>query len=117
MTFLACLMRTQRLSSLASLITALQIAAACCGAFAQDLPAQQNPETRAPPQDPRSTGLDARPGETLSDRLERTQGVIRPPASIAPDMPQARPPAPDPGTTPVIPPPGTPGGNPQVEPK
>ena|SRR5215211_6397870 len=116
MTFLACLMRTQRVSSLASLITALQIAAACCSAFAQEVPAQQNPETRAP-QDPRSTGSDARPGETLSDRLERTQGVIRPPASIAPDMPQARPPAPDPGTTPVIPPPGTPGGNPQVEPK
>jgi hypothetical protein len=28
-----------------------------------------------------------------------------------------RPPAPDPGTTPVIPPPGTPGGDPTLEPK
>ena len=39
------------------------------------------------------------------------------PATVSPDMPQARPPAPDPRTTPVIPPPGTPGGSPQIEPK
>ena len=61
-------------------------------AFAQTNP----PQAQSGPQDRRSTGADARPGETLSERLDRTDGVIRPPSSIAPQMPQARPPAPDP---------------------
>jgi hypothetical protein len=52
----------------------------------------------------------------LSDKLERTDGVIRPPTNIAPDM-TVRPPVPNPGTTPVIPAPGTPGGDPTVDPK
>lgn len=67
-------------------------------------------------QDPRSTGSVASSGAPLSDKLESTGGVIRPPASIAPDM-AVRPPVPDPGTTPVIRPPGTPGGDQSVEPK
>jgi hypothetical protein len=80
--------------------------------------AQTNPpQAQSGPQDPRSTRSDTRPGESLTERLDRTDGVIRPPANVAPEMPQARPPAPDPGTTTVIPPPGTPGGNQQVEPK
>ena len=54
--------------------------------------------------------------KTLSDKLEQTDGVIRPPANISPDN-TVRPPVPNPGTTPVIPPPGSPGGNQQVEPK
>jgi len=53
---------------------------------------------------------------TLSDKLERSDGVIRPPANISPDN-TVRPPVPNPGTMPVIPPPGSPGGNQQVEPK
>jgi hypothetical protein len=68
------------------------------------------------PQDPRSTGSVGRSNAPLSDKLERTGGVIRPPADIAPDM-AVRPPVPDPGTTRVIPPPGTPGGDQTVEPK
>ena len=59
------------------------------------------------PQDPRSTGSTGQSNETLSERLESTDGVIRPPAN-APDI--AIRPA-DPGTTRVIPPP------PGVEPK
>jgi len=102
------------LSYLASIGLVLQMAGS--GAFAQNAPDQQNPRTQTAPQDPRSTQSD-RPGETLSERLDRTDGVIRPPATVSPDMPQARPPAPDPRTTPVIPPPGTPGGSPQIEPK
>ena len=68
-----------------------------------------------PRQDPRSTGS-THSGESLSDRLGRSEGVIRPPATLNPDM-AVRPPVPDPGTTPVIPAPGTPGGDPTVDPK
>ncbi len=68
------------------------------------------------PQDPSSTAQDRRPGETLSERLDRNSGVIKPPAGVDPGIAV---PAPDPNprTTPVIPPPGTPGGNPSVQPK
>lgn len=67
-------------------------------------------------QDPRSTGSVERSTEPLSEKLDRTDGVIRPPANIAPDM-AVRPPVPNPGTTRVIPPPGTPGGDQTIEPK
>ncbi|MDP8920186.1 MAG: hypothetical protein M3O00_15110 [Pseudomonadota bacterium] len=50
---------------------------------------------------------------TLSEKLERTDGVIRPPENISPDIAV---PAPDTGTTPVIRPPGG-TGNQQVDPK
>ncbi len=75
---------------------------------------QQAP--KAVPQDPRATGPDKRPGETLSERLDRNSGVIHPPAGMDPGIAV---PAPDPGphSTPVIPPPGTPGGDPSVRPK
>ena len=75
----------------------------------------QTPQSESTgPQDPRSTGSTSPPRETLSERLENTEGVIRPPADIAPDM-AIRPR--DPGTTRIIPPPGSPGGNPDVQPK
>ena len=54
-------------------------------------------------------------GETLSDRLQRSEGVIAPPATATPDM-RVPAPVPDPGTTPVIPPPGTSPSDP-VQPK
>jgi hypothetical protein len=84
-------------------------------------PQQQSPNMPAPqstipekvaPQDPSSTGSTG----TLSDKLERSDGVIRPPTGIDPDI-TARAPDPDPGTTRVIPPPGTPGGDPTLDPK
>jgi hypothetical protein len=68
------------------------------------------------PQDPRSTSSLSGSNAPLSEKLESTGGVIRPPRDIFPSM-AVRPPVPDPGTTPVIPPPGTPGGDPIVEPK
>ena len=55
-------------------------------------------------------------GTTLSERLERTDGVIAPPATSAPDM-RVPAPVPDPGTTPVIRPPGESGGNQAIRPK
>ncbi|MBB4038978.1 hypothetical protein GGR34_000613 [Microvirga flocculans] len=62
--------------------------------------------------DPSETGST----NTLSDRLERSDGVIRPPETATPDITVPAP-VPNPGTTPVIPPPGSPGGNPQLDPK
>jgi hypothetical protein len=54
--------------------------------------------------------------QTLSEKLDRTDGVIRPPTDIAPDM-SVPAPDPNPGTTRVIPPPGAPGGDPTIKPK
>jgi hypothetical protein len=58
----------------------------------------------------------ARQGETLSERLDRSKGVIRPPSGIDPKIHKPAP-TPNPKTTPVIPPPGTPGGDQSVQPK
>ena len=71
---------------------------------------------KSAPQDPRATAQDKRPGETLSERLDRNSGVIHPPAGVDPGI-AAPVPDPHPNSTPVIPPPGTPGGNPSVQPK
>jgi len=80
-------------------------------------PKPQTPQSESTgPQDPRSTGAVGHSNESLSEKLDRTGGVIRPPAGITPDM-SARPPVPDPGTTRVIPPPGAPGGDQTAEPK
>ena len=54
-------------------------------------------------------------GETLSERLDRSDGVIRPP-SVG-DSEIRVPPKENTGTMPVIPPPGTPGGSQSVQPK
>jgi hypothetical protein len=57
----------------------------------------------------------APPSGNLSDRLNRSDGVIRPPAGVDP---QIQVPPPEPGARmPVIPPPGTPGGDPRIQPK
>ena len=71
---------------------------------------------KSTPQDPRATAQDTRPGETLSERLDRNSGVIHPPAGVDPDIAVPAP-NPHPNSTPVIPPPGTPGGNPSAKPK
>lgn len=77
----------------------------------KDVPAEKM-EPGISSQDPPSTGATG----TLSDKLEKSDGVIKPPVMSTPDMTVPAP-VPDPGTTPVIPPPGSPGGNPNVEPK
>jgi hypothetical protein len=112
---------------LAALISAAFIAGASApSAVAQPqaprdplMPPQQNtiPE-KIRPQEPGTTGSagSSASGETLSEKLERSDGVIRPPENISPDM-TVRPPVPNPGTTPVIPPPGSPGGNQSLDPK
>jgi hypothetical protein len=52
--------------------------------------------------------------EHLSEKLERSEGVICPPAGVDPEI--ASPP-PDGGKMPVIPPPGSPGGDQTLRPK
>lgn len=97
----------------ASIATVVWLTAAAAPA-----PAQTATTPRPPPAAEKTTPdvPSGRPGETLSERLSRTEGVIKPPENIAPDM---RVPAPDPtpNTTPVIPPPGSPGGDPSIQPK
>jgi len=101
--------------SVAAIIAGLSTTGVRAQTPAPNEPTPDSSTPMDPRQDPRSTGATPS-GESLSDRLGRTEGVIRPPTSLNPDM-SVRPPVPDPGTTPVIPPPGSPGGNPDVEPK
>ena len=64
---------------------------------------------------PGSVPSQPREGESLSEQLSRSGGVINPPANPDPDM--AKPPPDTGSTTPVIPPPGSPGGDPSIQPK
>ena len=110
------------------LILSLCLAGGATAAFAQNPsvlqqqapnmpPLQQMPAEKVEPSMP-SSGEPLATGSTgtLSDKLQASDGVIRPPETGAPDM-RVRPPVPNPGTTPVIPAPGSPGGNQSVDPK
>ena len=55
-------------------------------------------------------------GSSLTDRLSKSGGVIKPPADPDPAMKQPTPPT-GPNSMPVVPPPGTPGGAPAAKPK
>ncbi|QOZ28582.1 hypothetical protein [Bradyrhizobium sp. CCBAU 51753] len=74
-------------------------------------PMQQPPQpgTKAP--DGTTTGQS---GQSLGDKLAKSDGVLCPPAGVDPEM---RAPTPEGGTTPVIPPPGSPGGDQSLRPK
>jgi hypothetical protein len=89
---------------------------ACGGLGLHQAWAQANQEQ---PQPPSAAQDGASVGPPLSDKLNRSNGVITPPAATANTDPGIVKPTPDTGTTamPVIPPPGTPGGNPNVQPK
>jgi hypothetical protein len=75
-------------------------------------PLDKMPAEKVAPNDPSATGSTG----TLSDRLEASDGVIKPPTTATPDMTVPAP-VPNPGTTPVIPAPGSPGGNQSIQPK
>jgi hypothetical protein len=69
--------------------------------------------------DPRTTIPEkiAPPADDLSEKLDRSGGVIPPPADPGPGI-VIPPPEPDPAPDmPVIRPPGTPGGDPSIQPK
>lgn len=80
-------------------------------------PEQTIPEKVAPPGDaiPAPAPGTAQ-GESLSNQLQRNDGVIKPRPGIDPDI-YVPAPNPNPGTTPVIPPPGSPGNPSDVRPK
>lgn len=82
-------------------VGALVLASLLCGAPAD---AQQT--------DRRSTDA---PANSLSDKLDRSDGVIKPPADVDPKM--TRPTPETESATPVIRPPGSPGGRKDVDPK
>ncbi len=61
-----------------------------------------------------SVNAQKQPGDTLSDKLAQSGGVICPPPGVDPEIREPTPPG---GPMPVIPPPGSPGGNPNIQPK
>ncbi len=61
-------------------------------------------------------GTQPAPKDNSSEKLDKSDGVIKPGGNVDPKM-QVPPPDPGPTSTPVIPPPGTPGGDPNVVPK
>ena len=80
---------------------------------AQQAPTLQKPEVDAQKQSPSLPPT----GESLSEKLDRSGGVIKPPAGVDPGM-HVAPKDPSAGATmPVIPPPGSPGGDQSVRPK
>ena len=83
-------------------------AAATLAPVVPETPAQSVPESTVP-------GASGSGGssEPLSDKLDRTRGVIHPPQGVDPAMPQEPPPE---GRTPVIPPAGSRGES-EVQPK
>jgi|GEM_PF-814130 len=108
------------------LLPALALGAALAAFTSPPLQADVDaPKPKAAPEDTLSSDPnrvqvpvpDLRPGETLTEHLDRNDGVIRPQERNTPNMSTVMPPEPHPNTTPVIPPPGTPGGDQSIEPK
>lgn len=98
-----------------------------CAAQNNPLPHGTAPESNVPqPRDSKACSDDQRlragretappregGNQTLSEKLEQTDGVLCPP-DVDPDI---KAPMPQAGPMPVIPPPGSPGGDPSVRPK
>ncbi|WP_293865364.1 hypothetical protein [uncultured Alsobacter sp.] len=83
------------------------------------LPAKPNPQTTVPEKVDPPLGTkpsDDPPTGSLSRQLENSNGVIKPPANVDPEI-HVPAPVPDPGTTKVIPPPGSPGSTIPVQPR
>lgn len=79
--------------------------------LAAGLAALSGPAAAQTPATPPAAGSDCIPGRTdgppcasLTEKLDRTDGVIQPPSGVDPQIRSATPPDPNPGTTPVIPP-------------
>lgn len=106
--------RLNRCAALAAIFAAAvwAVPAPCVAAAANVAPETASPQTVPEDTEPGKSGSS---GGSLSDKLDRSDGVIHPPPGIDPEMSKSPPPT---GSTmPVIPPPGTPGGEPGVEPK
>jgi hypothetical protein len=97
----------------AARLAALATAAAFCFPIVPAAYSAEPPGSAAAPSKQPST--DSEPSGNLSERLNRSGGVIKPPENVDPGL-QKQPPD-DSGKMPVIPPPGSPGGDPNVKPK
>ena len=79
----------------------------------QAIPEKLRPDPKSSPQsEPLSSGR----SESLSDKLDKSGGVIKPKPGVDPGIVKPAPVA-EPNSTPVIPPRGIPGGPPGPEPK
>jgi len=99
----------------AAMLTAFSLCAE-----AQTPPAQnETPGTASPnASQPLAAEPDNKPGsnEPLSKKLDKNEGVLKPPSGVDPGMHQ-QPPAQTGDKMPIIIPPGEPGGNQDVQPK
>lgn len=80
------------------------------------VPEKLAPDTQPRPDLPERGNQPASPPGSLSDKLGRSDGVIRPPATTSPEIIVPAP-VPEPNSTPVIPPPGSPGNPSPARPK
>jgi hypothetical protein len=103
-------MASDRSSCAAALILLLGATLPCA---AQNAPAPNAPAPQMRDQKACSDIQRAPSDQSLSKRLEQTEGVICPP-EIDPDI---KAPTPQGGKMPIIPPPGSPGGDQTVRPK
>jgi hypothetical protein len=87
--------------------------AAALANMAAGAPSTDATPGKSAPNDVPNTDLSKQSG-SLSDKLNKTNGVIRPEGAVDPKMQKA---APETGSTRVIPPPGSPGGPTDVQPK
>ena len=112
----------QRFHCVAFSLASVLVLAATVSSWAQNRPAPQLLDPKAcadeqrlrPPSTGNAPQSPGSPNQTLSEKLEQTEGVLCPPAGVDPDIGLAPPGG---GKTPVIPPPGSPGGDPTVRPK
>ncbi len=104
---------TWTIAGVALACTLSSVAMAQSSAPAQTVPNMAAPSTTVP----EKVGPDATGSTTnLSEKLNRSDGVITPPAGVDSGM-ATRAPAANTGSMPVITPPGGPGGNPSIQPK
>ena len=103
--------RIGRFAALLGITSALGLIAASSGIAQTRMPPPDKPAQIVP--EARGSGSS---NEPLSDKLDRSGGVIKPPAHVDPGMTKS-PPQRGAEATPVIPPPGTPGGKPGADPK
>jgi hypothetical protein len=82
-------------------------------AFAQPRPPSPGADQKAPRQFDAQAGQQL--GQSLSERLAESGGVIHPPGNVDPGI--RIPPPPTGDKMPVVPAPGSPGGDPTVKPK
>lgn len=81
----------------------------------QTIPEKDRSLSNPPSLDPGSSG-EMQQGRSLSDKLDKGNGVIKPAPGVDPGMVKPAP-VPNPQSMPVIPPAGTPAGPPGPEPK